>query len=468
MTKRTRLIILFACIASFLIITPNLVLYSMGYRLDLKTMKITATGGIYVRTFPTAERITIDSTSPLRPGLFSNSIFVQNLIPAGHSVLVQKSGYFDYEKTISVQENQVTKLENILLIKRNIVFQEIIEDVDYFSVAPDKQNTLTATEESKNIFFNYFPLSSSDQPQTFFIMRSGLISDVKWSNDSLFALIKIKSASAIYYYLFDTTIQPQASPSQAQQQSLTVKPLSFLDKNVQQVYFNPRNSKEIFYIKNNILYSTADDKTIPIITGTAGYNFSEENIVWLSLEGLLYESDLSGKTVSPLTKKGVSIKSGQSLEISVISNEIFVHTDNSLLLLNSDTKTFENLPLPAGSYDILLSPDQENLAFRNGKEIYLYSFKDDVYENIFSGDSLTSYQWLNDDYIIFTAGDKIIISEIDYRGNINTITLPQIITLQPDKEIGVLKPKTFFNQRDGKVYFLTNKTLISSEKILPQ
>ena len=144
-----------------------------------------------------------------------------------------------------------------------------------------------------------------------------------------------------------------------------------------------------------------------------------------------------------------------------------MHTDNSILLLNPDTRMFENLPLPAGSYEIIQSPDYKNLAFKNGRDIYLYSFADDVYEKIFSGDPLTSCQWLNNDYLIFTSGDKIIISEIDYRGNINTVTLPQTITLRADTKIEVTKPKTFFSSQDGKVYFLTNKTLISSEKILP-
>ena len=74
MKKRTRFTILLTCIACFLVVSPVLVFYSMGYRLDLEKMKITLTGGIYVRTFPTADKITFDSKTSEKPAIFSNSV----------------------------------------------------------------------------------------------------------------------------------------------------------------------------------------------------------------------------------------------------------------------------------------------------------------------------------------------------------------------------------------------------------
>ncbi|MCX6723390.1 MAG: hypothetical protein NT094_05015, partial [Candidatus Staskawiczbacteria bacterium] len=84
-------------------------------------------------------------------------------------------------------------------------------------------------------------------------------------------------------------------------------------------------------------------------------------------------------------------------------------------------------------------------------------------------------QWVNNSYIIFTEGDlpaqagKIIISEIDYRGNINTVTLPQTITLpsDPNITINIKNPEIYFNQQEGKIYLMTNNTLLSSDKITP-
>ena len=71
MTKKTRLIILLFCVVCFFIVAPILVAYSEGYRFDFEKMKIVATGGIYVRTFPSADKITIDSeTFQKNPAFF--------------------------------------------------------------------------------------------------------------------------------------------------------------------------------------------------------------------------------------------------------------------------------------------------------------------------------------------------------------------------------------------------------------
>ena len=108
--------------ACFLVIAPILVLYSEGDRFDFEYMRITETGGIYVRTFPVAGQIVIDSKISEKPGIFSNSIFVQSLLPSSHAVLIKKNGYYDYFKTLPVEESQVTKLENVLLIKKLMVY----------------------------------------------------------------------------------------------------------------------------------------------------------------------------------------------------------------------------------------------------------------------------------------------------------------------------------------------------------
>lgn len=469
MTKKIRLLIFFGCLVCFVIIAPYLVLYSMGYRIDFKTLRITATGGIYVRTFPAAEQITIDSKFSQKPRLFANSIFVQNLLPDQHTVLVQKTGYFDYFKTIPVEKNQVTKLENITLFKEEMGFQELVDTIDYFSISPNNQMVITVSIGTKGTSFDYFPLSLASEPQTFSVVQMGTTTIV-WSDDSALALIKIQNSLGIFYYLFDSSVPAQASPSPKSiptvAQKTAVTPLSFLDKNAQQASFSPLNSNEIFYIKNKNLYAQTNGNAILIIEDIISYKINGDIIVWLSTDGMLYRSDVSGKSIDQLSEKSISTKT-EPFNIITASNEIFLQTSNSLFRLDKDKKILENLPLPAGVYKISSSPDQENLIYWNGNEIYFYSFADKKYEKLFSGENLTACQWVNNYYIVFVAGDNIIISEIDYRGEINTITLPQTVQFPQDKMIDMIKPQIFFERNSGKLYFLTDNTFLSSEKILP-
>ncbi len=125
MKKRTRFIILLACIALFLSISPLIVFYSMGYRFDVATWKVMKTGGIYVRTFPAADQVIFDTENVQSPGFFNNAVFVQNLLPQMHTIAIRKDGYHDYNKTLPVEEKEVTKLENVQLFKKDMVFTEL-------------------------------------------------------------------------------------------------------------------------------------------------------------------------------------------------------------------------------------------------------------------------------------------------------------------------------------------------------
>ncbi len=458
MKKKIRLIILLVCVVCFFVAAPVLVLYSMGYRVDFAKMKITATGGIYVRTFPIAGQIIVDSKISGKPNIFSNSFFIQSLLPSPHTVLVKKDGYYDYFKTIPVQENQVTKLENVLLFKKILTFGELADKVDYFSVAPNNQNFTTATVGAKDITFSYFSFDAIGQDKTFSIPQIGKISDIKWFDDSSRAIIIVENKNIVSYYLLDSTLlKPTATL------------LSYLDKNAQQISFNPQNSQELFFIKNDVLYSAKNGKVSPVLNGTLAYKISGGNILWLSTDELLYSSDLSGKLIEQITDKKATIGSIKNYAILSLSGKTFLQADDSLFLLNQSTKTLENIAPPATDYKISASPDNKNLALYNNNKIYLYSFSrsegSPEYNEIFLGTNIADCQWLNNDYIVFTSEDKIIISEIDYRGNINSVTLLQTINISPDITIYIKNPDMFFNRQDNKLYVLTNGTLLSSEKI---
>src|SRR5438552_405292 len=110
MTKKVRIIILTICIVLFFIATPYMVLYSLGYRIDFKHLKLMGTGGIYVKAQPESVAIAIDSARHDKTGVLFTSIFKQNLLPGKHIVTIQKDGYYDYQKTLEVKKNEVTKL----------------------------------------------------------------------------------------------------------------------------------------------------------------------------------------------------------------------------------------------------------------------------------------------------------------------------------------------------------------------
>ena len=324
MTKKTRLIILLFCVACFFVVAPVLVLYSEGYRLDFKKMAVVATGGIYVRTFPAADKVTIDYGIVEKPGLFSNSIFVQSLLPEPHTVSIIKNGYYDYFKTLPVKEKEVTKLENVMLLKKAVTFTALANKINYFSVAPDNQNIITATTGFSTTTFNYFSINDQKTVKTFSILNSGIISDIKWSDDSSRALINIGNN---FYYLFNTTSTKTATTRQL-----------YLDKNSEQITFAPQDAQTIFYIKNKTLYSAKSGLALPIIKNATTFLTSGTNIEWLSSTGALSDSDLTGKIIGQAASEIFKLDPTKTYRMHSVSGNIYLQTDNALFILKPKYK----------------------------------------------------------------------------------------------------------------------------------
>ncbi|MEI7425168.1 MAG: hypothetical protein WCK10_03565, partial [Candidatus Staskawiczbacteria bacterium] len=360
------------CVVCFLIIAPALVLYSMGNRFDFSKMKITATGGIYVRTFPSADRITIDSKIIEKPKMFSNSIFVQSLLPDNHTVLIEKNGFYEYTKTLPVKEKEVTKIENVVLFKKTTQFEVIPNDIQ----SP----------------FNF--------------------------NDK------------------------------------------YIIKNNNLYYANSPENSELTDIQ----------KATILLKKITAYSIQNNNILWLATDGLLYKSNIGDLSLpaTVLTTTALKITKTGLYKILTYNQEIFIVANDKLLYLDPKTNNFEEFY--SSAKDAKFSPDGKNIIYNDDNNIYLSAIPNLLNERntlYNSSEKISNCQWINNYYIIFTAGNKIIISEIDYRNNINIVTLPETIILSPTKNIEVKNPKIYFNQQSGKLYILTGENLLLSEKILP-
>lgn len=437
----------------------------MGYRLDFEEMKIVATGGIYVRTFPAAEQIIIDSKTAAKPGIFSNAVFAQSLLPKEHTVLVKKNGHYDYFKTLSVQEKTVTKLENITLFKKEIAFSSLAEEIEYFSISPNGQNIITVSKGAYNKTLNYFKLTNGSESEKTPIPSGEEILEIKWANDSSAALIKAQASDSIFYYSFN----PSAN---GQSQTPAISRLPFLDKNSRQISFNPQDNSEIFYEENSLLYSLKNNRPKLTITGLITYAFSGNNILWVSSTGILQESDSSGVLIRTLSQKKLSVTADKKYKLTSASGKIFLQENASLLLFNSASEDFENIIVPVGSYKVSGSPDNKNFIFWNENKIYSY-FPQEVggllggVHELFLAEKITNCQWLNNNYIILASGNEIVISETDYRSNINRVVISSPLSLTDNKTLNINSPETHYVLQSGKLYILTNGTLAVSEKLIP-
>lgn len=469
MSKKIRLIIVIACFALFFCTTPYIILYSLGYNINFKTGKIMATGGIYVRANPSGTEVLVDSKINQKSSFFSNSIFIQDLTPKIHSVLVHKDGYIDYQKNIQVKEKEVAKIENITLFKNNISFNNIDNNVDYFLISPNYNSAFVVKTDNKITNLKIINLITPPitESTTVWPTKNVKILEAEWSNDMYKILIKTTTG----YFIFKT---PGIDNG-------VISPLPFLAES-REINFNPQNSNELFFIKNKNLLSysfPAETKAIEVPTkiilkNVLDYTISDNRIIWYSLNGIIYSTDISGITpqgqedavaYGPFTDNFKNFNSSKNYKLIATSKNIFFNYEDKLYFENSETVSFSGYLNKVN--DLKISPDDQNTFYINDSEIWLdhsnYSYEqlnnktpgkillNKFYENI------SQAFWLNNNYLIFKADNKIKISEIDNRENINIIDLPGDY---PNANI-------YFNPQDKRVYVLTGNTLIASDRLLP-
>lgn len=114
LSSRTRLVYFWVLTLVFLLITPFIVLYASGYRLD-KAGKIVKTGGLFVDVGMAGARILLDNIQVFETGFFDKGYFMKDLTPGTYRIRVIRDGFQPWEKEVSVYPQSVTKFMPFLL-----------------------------------------------------------------------------------------------------------------------------------------------------------------------------------------------------------------------------------------------------------------------------------------------------------------------------------------------------------------
>jgi hypothetical protein len=104
MRLRTRFILLGIWILVFLITTPVIVLFALGYKFDLQTGQITKTGSLIARTNPEGADIYIDDKLQKS----QTNATVRFLLPGDYNIQLSKDGYQSWTKRLNVRSALVT------------------------------------------------------------------------------------------------------------------------------------------------------------------------------------------------------------------------------------------------------------------------------------------------------------------------------------------------------------------------
>lgn len=133
-------------ISIFLIASPLVILYTMGYRYNFAKGRVQKTGILKVTTIPRGAIIKLNgqvyetSQTPAK---------IEYLLPGDYEISLTKDGYYDWQKKLAVFENGTTFAEKIMLWKKSNATSLSTSTVANWLISPDQN--LVALSDDHNI-----------------------------------------------------------------------------------------------------------------------------------------------------------------------------------------------------------------------------------------------------------------------------------------------------------------------------
>jgi len=456
MTEKTRTILFLACLLAFLIVSPSVILYGQGYRLNFKTWKITKTGAFYFKALPKNSEIYIDGKLKAKTDFFFGSNLVENLLPGKYSVEIRKPEYSSWKKNLGIEPMMTTEAKNIILFPQKIDFQSLASGIQTFFPSPLFKKTILEKKDSQGWYLTLFDYKNNLEEvlvREKDLKKGTAFMDLQWSNETASAILKTSLGERERFFLINLEKKPIAPVS--------LDYLGIFEK----ISFDSRNSQRFFILKNGVLSSGSfDSKQLTKI--------ADQVVDFTSEEGKLYFLESTGFVFTvedPLSLEKISetqfeIKAETFSEFAVFKSNLFLKQEDVLFWFDEKEKSFIQVADNIKGFSV--SQDQTKLVFFNNAEIWIYFLRERLDqppqkqgEKILLtrlSEGISQVFWLNNNYLLFAGNNKLRIIETDGRDKANSL------------DIGEFKnPEIFFDRTTKKTSVLSQGNLFISSQILP-
>lgn len=194
MTLRARRIVYSLFIAAFIITAPLIIIYTQGYRYNLKHQRLDPTGTLVLSSIPKGATITLNSQAVK----FLTPKTLQAVLPGTYTIRLNKDGYKTWEKRMEVKAGEAVFVSDIRLWRETM--PERLSQSIYQIFSPNLDTTailLTAWSTNKEQLLLFDKLSG--KPLSVIAERPmrNPSSQIIWSAQSSRALVTGPDETAI-------------------------------------------------------------------------------------------------------------------------------------------------------------------------------------------------------------------------------------------------------------------------------
>lgn len=216
------------------------------------------------------------------------------------------------------------------------------------------------------------------------------------------------------------------------------------------------NGEERELLKESDIYSKGVELTNIIFSATSSELILETKIAKKNR----YFSFYPKKIPLALTE----LKDFHQVTIEYIYNDYtFKQEEGSLYVKSPNSELFEKIADSVKG--IKISPDHRKLLYFTKHEISIFFLNDNMVPRKKEGErmvllrlsnNINAANWIRSNHIIFSTDDKIRITEIDNRDTLNIIDI-----------IETKNPEIFWNEKEEKLYYLSENNLFFTDTLLP-
>ncbi len=495
----------------FLVGAPLLVLHSQGYRLDVDNLRLTKTGGLFIKAAPKPVTVQVGPTVTQRTDRLFGSALISDLLPGQYRIVVSKEGYTQWQKTLPVREMLVTEARHVRLFPDPLSFATLTSSIDAAFMGPDAKRAILVEQEQKPVISlqNATSTATSTDNATSTVPETSPESDTgehvqttlslynfqrdvksflasgadfsggtgaltilstQWHPDGTRAIVQAARGETVQYYRLTL------SPSQH------ITRLSSLPPRATEVTFNPAENRSLFVTTSatgttptadiplsrlkevSIGDSTASPSTQ--ITAMVDSAIGEDTLYWISPEGHLLAQQLTGSNKRQLTDTQVSLKSGERhRELTVAQGRVTFREGETLYVFDKKAEQFEGMG--SSTSQLAVSPAGSRAAFiEDSNTIRTYFFESQTTQPERSaGDTFTlasfdaevhHLSWLTEHYLIAHSGEAVYIIETDTRDHAQRW---RIATVPPESTLSI-------STQSGRIYALIENAFKATPSLI--
>jgi len=443
MSLKTRRLLYITFILAFLILTPLLIFYALGYSIN-SGFKIEKSGILVINTEPKGAKISIEDKNIQKlwsrllkkdDDFIKSPAKIKSLKPGNYNITVELPGYWPWTKKLTIRSGQTTFAEDIYLFRNDkpVLIDE--NDTLLSDFSPNKKYFININQEQVTLVD-----LKSEEVESAYLQASSSISTttntlIEWSSDEK----KIMDSANIF------SVNDLDNPIYFK---------SLIGENLLDFKWDNLNSNNLFYYTNNKLFSfdtnNNHNKEIIDIQNIISFLPRDNNIYLIERQEshnnlLVFNRDSNEKTVK------IELPFSDYRFVNTNHNLInLLDTNNKILYLIDQNSNLRPLKETIYACNKMQWITNNTLLYTTDFEIWLFdlnTLEKELLTRI--SKKISNVEWHpSNNYVLFSTTDSINILELDDREKHNIIKIADfenIDKMQIDKKGEVV----YFNTIDN-------------------